>query len=283
MSDKNILIPVEQKLIDFYDDEITAFLVEIDNRQQIYIPIRPICDYLGLSWSGQRERINRDPILLEAKRFVRVTRTNSGGGSPNVFALPLDYLNGWLFGVNVSRVKEEIRENLMRYQRECYRVLADAFLAPALNVQPINSDDQSLMQLHNMALVIASTTKQMLEVRQLSVSNETRLNAASEYIRGMNNRLKVVEQRTRAGSLTEEQAREVQHRVNLIAQELTVHDPSIKHFGGVYETLRQETGTTAYKSIPMKGYESALSFLDNWLKAMQQADVEEKSDDELSG
>ncbi len=280
MSDKNILIPVEQKLIDFYDDEITAFLVEIDNRQQIYIPIRPICDYLGLSWSGQRERINRDPILLEAKRFVRVTRTNSGGGSPNVFALPLDYLNGWLFGVNVSRVKEEIRENLMRYQRECYRVLADAFLAPALNVQPINSDDQSLMQLHNMALVIASTTKEMLEVRRLSLSNETRLNAASEYIRGMNNRLNVVEQRTRVGELTDEQAHEIQYRVNLIAEELTVHDPSIKHHPGVHSTLWHKTGSTSYKRIPMKGYESALSFLDNWLEAIQRAESSTKNKNE---
>lgn len=41
--------------------------------------------------------------------------------------LPLDYLNGWLFGVNANRVKEGIRDNLIRYQRECYRVLADAF------------------------------------------------------------------------------------------------------------------------------------------------------------
>lgn len=282
MSDKNILIPIEQKLIDFYDDEITAVLVEVDDRQQVYIPIRPICDYLGLSWSGQRERINRDPILLEAKRFVRVTRTNSSGGNPNVFALPLDYLNGWLFGVNASRVKEEIRENLMRYQRECYRVLADAFLSPTLSVQPIDSDDRSLMQLHNMALVIASTTKEMLEVRKLSLGNETRLNAASEYIRGMNNRLRVVEQRTRVGELTDEQAHEIKYRVNLIAEELTAHDPSIKHHQSVHSALWHETGSTSYKRIPMKGFESALSFLDNWLKAIQQADPQiESENDEL--
>jgi hypothetical protein len=38
---------------------------------------------------------------------------------------------------------------------------------------------------------------------------------------------------------------------------------------GVYEALRQETGATTYKSIPMKGYETALAFLDNWLKAIE--------------
>ena len=164
-SEEKALVPLEQKTIDFYGDEIIAVLIEEEEREQVYIPVRPICDYLGLSWSGQRERINRDPVLADITRFVRVTRTNSQGGNPNVLALPLEYLNGFLFGISANRVKEEIRDNLIRYQRECYRILADAFLPPTLNVRPASSDDQALMQLHNMALVIAATTREMLEVR----------------------------------------------------------------------------------------------------------------------
>lgn len=278
MSEEKALVPVEQRTIDFYGDEIIAVLVKEERRQQVYIPIRAICDYLGLSWSGQRERINRDPVLSEVTRFVRVTRTNPEGGNPNVLALPLEYLNGFLFGVNASRVKEEIRDNLIRYQRECYRVLADAFLPPDLNVRPVDSDDQALMQLHNMALVIAATTREMLEIKQLSLNNKARLDAAREYLQGINQRLKVVEhqaqvaeQRTRVSVLTEEQAREIQYRVNLISQALTKHKPGEKHYMGVYEALRQETGATSYKDIPMKGYEAALAFLDNWLHAIEKA------------
>jgi hypothetical protein len=47
-----------------------------------------------------------------------------------MLSLPLDYLNGWLFGINVNRVKAEIRERLIPYQKECYRVLAEAFKRP---------------------------------------------------------------------------------------------------------------------------------------------------------
>lgn len=278
MSEEKALVPVEQRTIDFYGDEILAVLVKEERRQQVYIPIRSICDYLGLSWSGQRERINRDPVLSEVTRFVRVTRTNPEGGNPNVLALPLEYLNGFLFGVNASRVKEEIRDNLIRYQRECYRVLADAFLPSDLNVRPVDSDDQALMQLHNMALVIAATTREMLEIKQLSLNNKARLDAAREYLQGINQRLKVVEhqaqvaeQRTRVSVLTGEQAREIQYRVNLISQALTKHKPGEKHYMGVYEALRQETGATSYKDIPMKGYEEALAFLDNWLHAIEKA------------
>ena len=76
---------------------------------QVYVPVRPICDYLGLSWSGQRERINRDSILASELRFVRVTRTKQGG-NPDLLCLPLELLPGWLFGVDYSRVKAALRD-----------------------------------------------------------------------------------------------------------------------------------------------------------------------------
>lgn len=44
--------------------------------------------------------------------------------------LPLKYLNGWLFGVDANRVKPEIKERLLDYQRECFDVLAKHFMPP---------------------------------------------------------------------------------------------------------------------------------------------------------
>ena len=45
----------------------------------------------------------------------------------DMLALPLDHLNGWLFGVNADRVKPGVRERLIRYQRDRHRVLTQAF------------------------------------------------------------------------------------------------------------------------------------------------------------
>jgi len=73
MSNQTTLIPLEQKQVLFYGDEIVALLVELNGRQQIYIPIRPICEFLGVSWTGQRRRINRDPVLSELLTPVNVT------------------------------------------------------------------------------------------------------------------------------------------------------------------------------------------------------------------
>jgi hypothetical protein len=44
----------------------------------VYVPLRPICDYLGLAWNGQFQRINRDPVLTEAIKGVPITGTPGG-------------------------------------------------------------------------------------------------------------------------------------------------------------------------------------------------------------
>ena len=148
------LIAIEERLIVFHDDEITIVLVEDpDGTRQWYVAVRPICKYLGLSWSGQFERIDRDPVLQEVARKIRVRRT-AQGGNPEMFCLPLDYLNGWLFGVSANRVKEALREKLIRYQRDCYRVLARAFQSEELVTDQESSSVTALMHIREMGLAI---------------------------------------------------------------------------------------------------------------------------------
>lgn len=70
------LTPIEQKTVTFYEDEIMAVVVDEGGERVVYIPLRPICDYLGLNWSGQRQRINRDPVLSKILTSVVVTHTD---------------------------------------------------------------------------------------------------------------------------------------------------------------------------------------------------------------
>ncbi len=262
------LVPIEQRTVEFYDDEITAVLAEDGT---VYVPVRPICELIGVDWNGQRRRINRDPVLSAETVSVDVTSTQ-GSAPPQrrkMLCLPLDYVSGFLFGLNADRVRKDLRDKVIRYQRDCYRVLADAFLSPVTAVTPMDASDQVLLQLHNMALVIAATTKEMLETKHLALDNKQRLDLAREYLRGMNERIKIIEQRTTAGALTTEQAEEIRYRVNKIAELYTKHDPRKKHHMGVYAALERETGAASYKDIPPKGYEAAKIYLDNWLESLQ--------------
>ena len=131
MTEEKAMVPVEEQTVLFYEDEITVVVVGADGAEQlIYVPLRPICEYLGIDWSSQRRRITNDPVLSRRARSVAVTATEAGGRR-EMTCLPLDYLNGWLFGVSTNRIKDDsIRERLIRYQDECYSVLAKSVYFP---------------------------------------------------------------------------------------------------------------------------------------------------------
>ena len=97
-------------------------LTVITHDDQQLVAMKPIVEAIGLQWEAQYKRIQRHPVLKAAMSIMDIP---SAGGVQRTACLPLDYLNGWLFGVDVNRVREEIRDTLIQYQRECYQVLAD--------------------------------------------------------------------------------------------------------------------------------------------------------------
>ena len=48
MSDDKALVPVDQRTVSFYGDVITAVLVRMEEGEQVYVPVRPICDFTGV-------------------------------------------------------------------------------------------------------------------------------------------------------------------------------------------------------------------------------------------
>ncbi|WP_061289638.1 phage antirepressor N-terminal domain-containing protein [Azotobacter vinelandii] len=104
--------------VSFQGHDLTVITTDSGER---FVAMKPVCEAIGLAWNGQYERIKRHEVLKEG---IRVIRTPSTSGIQEFVCLPLDYLNGWLFGVDASRVKPEIRERLIQYQRECFGVLA---------------------------------------------------------------------------------------------------------------------------------------------------------------
>ena len=82
----------------------------------IYIPCKPICEAIGVAWHGQLEKIKQDEVLSEAIQEFCIP---SNSGNQNTICIPLDYLNGWLFKLNPSKVAPEAKDRVIMYQREC--------------------------------------------------------------------------------------------------------------------------------------------------------------------
>ena len=262
MSESN-LMPIEQKTVVFYDDEITAVVVaQAGGERVVYVPLRPICDYLGLDWSGQRQRINRDPVLADAVSGVVVTPTPLGdnpfANPQEMLCIPLDYLNGWLFGVNANRVKADVREKLIAYQRDCYRVLARHFTA----VSTSSSTGSTLAQVRAMGLAIAQMAEEQMEF-------DRRLSGTETAVTGLDERLHVLEVKLSPPehAVTDEQASQISQAVKAVAVVLGKQSKR-NEFGAIYGELYRKFGISSYKLLPASIFEDAMKWLAEWYQSL---------------
>lgn len=113
-------------------------LITLQKDGVAYVAMKPICENIGLDWKSQFARIKRDEVL--AQGMVIIT-TPTKGGLQEMLCLPINYLNGWLFGVDVSRVKAEIKETLITYKKECYQALFDYWNNGVAVNHRLSSDD----------------------------------------------------------------------------------------------------------------------------------------------
>lgn len=258
MNNEQALVPVEQKTVEFYGDELQGLVVITHDRERtVYVPVRPLCDFLEVGWTGQRRRINRDPVLAEEMRQVEI---QTSGGPQVTQCLPLEYLNGWLFGINADRVRPDIRDRLIRYQRECYKILSAAFTEPPLPVE-ISSGALVLMQIRETALAVAKLAEEQLAIMQ-------RLDNAAIVIGDVRKRVTALEQQLAPrNAITDEQSADVANKVQALAMYLTEQDKGKNHFQAIYAELHRRFRVSSYKTIRQEQYQAVVDFLDRWANA----------------
>ena len=108
-----------------------------------YTAMKPICDNIGLAWEAQLARIKRDDILSSTMIVMIIVAED--GKNREMVCLPIEYLNGWLFGIDVNRCKPEIRETLIKYKKECYQALHDYWFKGKAE-RTINPEQQQAIQ-----------------------------------------------------------------------------------------------------------------------------------------
>jgi hypothetical protein len=99
-------------------------ILVIENGQKL-VPIKPICEALGIDAKAQRSKIQEDEILGSVG--VLSASTGADGKQYEMFCIPLKYVFGWLFTINPSNVKEESREAVIQYKEACYDALYRTF------------------------------------------------------------------------------------------------------------------------------------------------------------
>ncbi len=268
MAGELVLNPIDSRTVDFYGDQILAVLVPIYGQQEIYVPLRPLCEYLGLNWSGQLQRLRRDEVLGPALQSVCVTHTNSAG-DPNMICLPLELLPGWLFGISTSRVRNELQPKITQYRRECFKILWRAFQTEALGVVGQREIEHrpatDLVRIREMGLAIAQMAEQQIALEARVSVHDQRLDRAAQVFRAFEQRLDIIQEQLHPSSyITDAQAAEIASLVKAIAQQLSEHDKSKNHYQGVFGELYRRFHVSTYKHVRQEQHAEVLAFLDEW-------------------
>jgi hypothetical protein len=260
------LVPLAEKQVEFYGDDLTAVLVNINNRSEIFVPVKPISDALGLDWSAQYRRIQRDQVMAEAAHLIAVTAIKPERGRPDALCLPLKFIPGWLFGIQAGRVKEELRDKVIHYQRECHDVLWEAFQEGRLTADPTFAEllesDSPAAQAYKMARAMMELARNQLLLEARIETHDVRL---AEYERRLEGVEAVLGDSGRY--IKPQQATSISQAVKMIA--LTLGKKSGRNeYGAVYGEFYRKFGIPSYRELPVHRFDEAIRFLTEWYQTL---------------
>lgn len=75
-------------------------IVTVDKDGDIYVPIRPICQALGIDLAAQTRHIKRHYIL--ASTVATVATVAADDKEREMLCLPVEFIYGWLFTINLK-------------------------------------------------------------------------------------------------------------------------------------------------------------------------------------
>lgn len=136
----------------------------IENGEK-FVPIRPICDALGIDEDTQRRKINNDEIL-GSTATLRVAVAGDKK-KREMTCLPFMFIFGWIFTINPKNVKPEAKEALIKYKLECYQALFKHFTDQSefLEQKQIETDKR-LAELDSIRSDFRNTKQKLDEARK---------------------------------------------------------------------------------------------------------------------
>lgn len=99
--------------------------VDIISTNEGMIPVKPICEALGIAYQPQMQKLKEDEDLSSVVTLSMIT--GSDGKQYEMVCLPCEYIYGWLFTINPKNVKPEAKDSVRKYRMECYQALYKHF------------------------------------------------------------------------------------------------------------------------------------------------------------
>ena len=182
-----------------------------------------------------------------------------GGGRQQAALLRVDLVPLWLSTIETTRVKEQNRPKMERFQREAAKALWEAFqqgrLTADLDFDALLAADSPEAQAYRMAQAVLQLARNQLLMRAQLTDHENRLETIEAQL-GDTGR-----------NVTPDQASQLSQAVKAVAL-AQGKKTGRNEFGAVYGELYRKFGITSYKMLPARRFEEAMKFLTAWHGAL---------------
>jgi hypothetical protein len=261
---------IEPQAIEFYGDEILAVQDPLMGR--IYVPFARLCDNIGIDRGSQVERLREHEVLKDGLITLKL---HTAGGIQDTQCLRLDLVPFWLAGINTNRVKAEVQEKLVLYQRECAAILWDSFRPPGQPSSVALTTPNALSpaaQAYEMAMAIATIARQQMNLEAQVVDIAATVGEHAARMTALELKL------APKNAITEAQAAELSQAVKFVARELG-EITRRNEYGGVYGQLYRKFGIISYRNLPVDQFNEAMEWLREWYRRLKRGETTAPSRD----
>ena len=125
-------------------------IVTVERDGEIFVPIKPICEAIGIDVDAQRNKLNSDQFFNSTTAIIAAVAADEK--EREMYCIRLRDVYDWLATINPGKVAPEAREAVAVYRRECYDVLYEHFTGSMRRTIETNNAEIALLQQINSAI-----------------------------------------------------------------------------------------------------------------------------------
>ena len=161
------------EVVKFHDDFLEVVRVAANGAvgkvgNEYWVAVKKVCENIGLKYTIQYQK-------LKSAYDTKLIKVKTAGGMQEMFCIPLNQLNGWLYTINPNKVKAIAKEKLLAYKKECQEVLYNHFIQKATPPQNCPAADNMSTRIAGYKGQLALKKKQIEEMQWRIIQLEEEL------------------------------------------------------------------------------------------------------------
>lgn len=240
--------------LQFDGDELLAVFLD----DGVAVPVRAICQALGLDLDTQSAKLREHEVLAQGVRLVRVPQ---GQRVRSVVALLHRFIPFWLATIVPSQVNQSVRPKLVRYQIELVDLLASLYGAE-LPSTPVSTDDRQSVLAQRLADAVVELRLAREALLSAQQRTETQLHDHEERLGAVEGLMdELQEQLASHTTITGPQQEVIKRSLTRLATRYK-RKSGQDVYGRLFAQFCIDLGTPKYGLLAAGKYDAAL----NWIR-----------------